>query len=302
MKLKLNTMTENPDALKAKIRDLEIAEKTWSDIFNSLDEIMFIIDMDCNIVQINQSGLQFLGKKKEEVLGKKCFELFDNDKAAPKTCALKLAQQKKKPENIERYDPATDRTFLITESPILENGKMARLIELRKDITDIKNAEEQIRKFSRAIEQSPNAILITDLQGIIEYVNPALCSMTGYTAEEITGQNPRIFKSNKQDAPFYKKMWETITKGKEWRGELQNKKKNGEIFWVYVTISLIRKADNKVTHYLAIEEDITEEKKNREALALSEERYREQNRRMDSIVETLPDGILVLRSYRELFK
>ncbi len=118
--------------------------------------------------------------------------------------------------------------------------------------------------------------------------------MTGYTAEEITGQNPRIFKSNKQDAPFYKKMWETITKGKEWRGELQNKKKNGEIFWVYVTISLIRKADNKVTHYLAIEEDITEEKKNREALALSEERYREQNRRMDSIVETLPDGILVL--------
>ena len=111
--------------------------------------------------------------------------------------------------------------------------------------------------------------------------------MTGYTAEEITGQNPRIFKSNKQDAPFYKKMWETITKGKEWRGELQNKKKNGEIFWVYVTISLIRKADNKVTHYLAIEEDITEEKKNREALTLSEERYREQNRRMDSIVETL---------------
>lgn len=93
-------MTENPDALKAKIRDLEIAEKTWSDIFNSLDEIMFIIDMDCNIVQINQSGLQFLGKKKEEVLGKKCFELFDNDKAAPKTCALKLVLNKRKNQKI----------------------------------------------------------------------------------------------------------------------------------------------------------------------------------------------------------
>jgi diguanylate cyclase (GGDEF)-like protein/PAS domain S-box-containing protein len=125
---------------------------------------------------------------------------------------------------------------------------------------------EFIRKLSRAVEQSPVAILITDTAGKIEYVNPKFTSMTGYTLEEAFGENPRILKSGEASPEVYKELWETITAGSEWRGEFQNRNKNGELFWVGVSISPVKDMAGKTTHFISFLEDITSRKEADEAI------------------------------------
>ncbi|MDF2501134.1 MAG: putative sensor protein [Anaerosporomusa subterranea] len=128
------------------------------------------------------------------------------------------------------------------------------------DISERANTDTELRKLSTAVKQSPCSIVITDLEGNIEYVNPKFTAATGYTSTEALGQNPRVLKSGHQPPEVYKEMWDTITAGREWQGEFQNKRKNGSIFWELASISPIRNAEGKVTHYLAIKEDITPRK------------------------------------------
>lgn len=124
-----------------------------------------------------------------------------------------------------------------------------------------KEAENQIAKLSKAVEQSPNTVVITDIKGNIEYVNPKGAHLTGYTPEEIIGKNTRVFKSGETPPEEYKRLWAIITKGGEWRGEFRNRKKNGEYYWEYASISSIKDPKGAITHYLAIKEDITERKR-----------------------------------------
>ncbi|HPS37509.1 MAG TPA: PAS domain S-box protein [Candidatus Omnitrophota bacterium] len=142
------------------------------------------------------------------------------------------------------------------------------------DITESREAAEKIRQLSRAVEQSPAAIVITNLQENIEYTNPKFSEVTGYSFEETLGKNPRILKSGEQSREAYEKLWATILAGKEWRGEFHNRKKNGELFWEAASISPIKDAQGRITHFIAIKEDITERKKALEELRESEERYR----------------------------
>ena len=134
------------------------------------------------------------------------------------------------------------------------------------DITERKQAEEGVRMLSRAVEQSPASIIITDKAGGIEYVNPKFCEVTGYTAEEAIGKNPRILKSGETPPEGYKKIWETISSGKEWRGEFHNKKKNGELYWEYAAICPIFNAAGQIVRYLAVKEDMTARKQAEEEL------------------------------------
>ena len=121
-------------------------------------------------------------------------------------------------------------------------------------------AEEQVRKLTRAVEQSPATVVITDTEGHIEYVNPKFTSLTGYTSEEIIGKNPRVLKSGEQPREFYEQLWTTILAGGEWRGEFHNRKKNGDLYWEQALIAPIRDNSNAITHFIAIKEDITERK------------------------------------------
>jgi len=127
-------------------------------------------------------------------------------------------------------------------------------------------AEEKLRKLSAAIIQSPVSIVITDTAGIIEYVNPKFCELTGYTAEEVVGQNPRILRGSVLTPEFYGDLWNTILSGGLWHGEFLNKKKNDELFWEHATISPIWNAQGELTNFIAIKEDITERKMLQERL------------------------------------
>ena len=137
--------------------------------------------------------------------------------------------------------------------------KNALKLKREKDKNEI--AERKLIELYRATEQSPVTVIMTDIEGNIEYVNPKFTEVTGYTFEEVIGQNPRLLKSGKHDDKFYKNLWETITSGKNWTGEFYNKKKNGELFWESASISPIRDNNNVITNFVGVKEDISEKKK-----------------------------------------
>jgi len=124
----------------------------------------------------------------------------------------------------------------------------------------------QLAKFSHAIEQSANIVIITDLKGIIEYVNPKFTEVTGYSASEVEGKSPRILKSGLQSDAFYKDLWQTITSGEQWRGEFQNRRKDGTLYWEQASIAPVSDPTGRMSHFIAIKEDITERKRAEEAL------------------------------------
>lgn len=149
-----------------------------------------------------------------------------------------------------------------------------------RDITEQKHAEENLRKLQRAVEQSPASIVITNIKGIIEYVNPKFTQATGYTFAEAVGNNPRVLKSGDMPSEGYRKLWETIANGGEWRGEFHNRKKDGELFWESASISPIFDEQGKVTHYLAVKEDITDRKRTEDALRTAYHHLKMLNDRM----------------------
>lgn len=133
-------------------------------------------------------------------------------------------------------------------------------------VSDINKNEQQLHKLSLAVEQSPSTVVITDIKGNIEYVNPMFTRLTGYTNEEAVGQNPKILKSGIHKPEYYKQLWDTITSGKKWRGEFYNKKKNGEFYWENASISPLTNEEGDITHFIALKEDITERKKSEETI------------------------------------
>lgn len=135
-----------------------------------------------------------------------------------------------------------------------------RTKELRDEINERKEAEEQLRKFSLVVNQSPSNIVITDIDANIEYVNDAFVRNTGYSREEVLGQNPRILRSSSTSAEIYLNMWQMLTRGQVWKGELLNKRKDGTEHVESAVIAPVRQADGKITHYVAVKEDITASK------------------------------------------
>ena len=149
---------------------------------------------------------------------------------------------------------------------------------------DRKKAEEVANRLSKGIEHSPICILVTDKDGTIEYINPKFTAVTGYTSKEAIGQNPRILKSGEQSDEFYKNLWDTIKSGKDWQGELHNKKKNGELYWESSMVSPIFDEMNNITHFIALKEDITEKKKMIGDLISAKEKAEEMNRLKSSFL------------------
>ncbi len=133
-----------------------------------------------------------------------------------------------------------------------------RTLKLTEEIAERTRVEENLRKLSQAVEQSPAMTIITDLSGNIEYVNSRFSDVTGYTLDEVIGKNPRMLKAGELPPETYQELWGTIKAGEEWRGEIHNRKKSGELYWALSTISPVLDSDDRVTHFLGISEDITE--------------------------------------------
>ena len=146
--------------------------------------------------------------------------------------------------------------------------------QLQSEVAERRQAEDELRKLASAVEHSASTIVITDTTPRIEYVNPAFTRMTGYTLDEVRGKNPRLLKSGRHSLEFYQELWSTLLRGEVWRGEFINRKKNGELYYEATRITPVRDATGRVTHYIAVKDDITDRKKSEEALYLLNERLK----------------------------
>lgn len=200
-----------------------------------------------------------------EALGKTDFDFFPREAAerfvADDQAVLRDGQPVlNREERITRRDGSTG-WLLTSKVPLRDaDGRITGLVGIGLDITQRRQFEEQLRKLARAVEQSPASIIITDCAGNIEFVNPKFTQVTGYTADEVAGKNPRILKSGETPVEEYRRLWEVIAAGQEWRGEFRNKRKDGTLFWETASISPIRDGGGKITHFIAVKEDVTEKK------------------------------------------
>jgi len=159
-----------------------------------------------------------------------------------------------------------------------ETGRMKLMRGYILDTTKFKEVESGLRKLSAVVEKGPVAVVITNPAGDIEYVNDRFVQMTGYSMDEVVGKSPRILKSGCQSDVFYKRLWETISKGELWKGDMLNVKKNGELYWESALISPILDESGTITHYVAVKEDITEKKQLFDELVLAKEKAEENDR------------------------
>lgn len=138
---------------------------------------------------------------------------------------------------------------------------------LRTEIIERKKAEAALRKLAQAVNHSGNPIIITDLDGKIEFVNAAFSAATGYSKEEALGKTPQILSSGKTDSKIYEQLWNTLIAGETWHGELLNRRKNGELYWEQMVIAPITDPNGQATHYVAVRNDVTKQKEEEQALA-----------------------------------
>lgn len=190
----------------------------------------------------------------------------------------------------------TDQVIPMTYDPD-EFGNIARLVissrqqkeDLIKKNDEVERALMEIRKLSSAIDQSANAVMITDKNGNIEYVNKHFSFVTGYTKEEVIGRNPKFLKSGMQNQEFYRGMWKTILAGQEWKGELANRKKEGTIYWESTSIAPIKDKDGAIVNFIAIKEDITERIR-------TEQQLKESRAFADLVYKVVPSAIFTVDS------
>lgn len=164
------------------------------------------------------------------------------------------------------------------------NGKPLYSQGTVQDVTERRQAEESLRILSQAVEQSPCSVVITDLNANIKFANEAFYKATGYNSIEAVGQNPRILQSGKTSPDTYSNLWATLTSGCSWKGEFINKRKDGNEYIELALISPVHQADGRVTHYLAIKEDITDRKHAEIAL-------KDSHQRMHSLLNSMAEGV-----------
>jgi len=273
------------------------AQLFLEDIINSLSVRVFwkdknLVYLGCNTVFARDAGFagqkDIIGKDDNQMIWREQAEAYRSDDCQ----VIGSGQPKLLIEESQTTPAGKTITLLSNKLPLRDaKGEIIGVLGTYMDITERKLADEKMRQLVQAVEQSPVSIVFTDAKGAIEYVNRKFTEVTGYSSEEAIGQNPRILKSGEFPPAAYKEMWETITSGKTWSGEFHNIKKNGEPYWEQASISPVFDMSGKLTHFLAVKEDITARKRSDILLHQSEERYRSLVNNASSAIFTIaPDG------------
>ena len=234
---------------------LRLERDNLFNIFAAIEDGVYIVNREFDIQYVNPVLQKDFGPPK----GHKCFEYF-HDREDPCLWCKNSDVFAGKTVQWQWTSAKNGKTYDLLDTPIKNpDGSLSKL-EIFRDITARMKADEEMRKLSHVVEQSPNAVIITDLENCIGYVNPAFTKMTGYSLDEVRGRNPDILRADDPTSEVFGKMWGAITTGEEWRGKFHNKKKNGEDYWVSSSVSAIRDSNGEITHYLAMQEDISEKK------------------------------------------
>lgn len=233
------------------------------------------VDTQGRITFVNPAAAEMVGWSQEELLGRNQHELMhhsreDGSPFPEPECAVAAACCEGRPyKGSDELFWRKDGTHFYAEcncSPIREDGELVGAVIIYKDMTERRQAQEQLLKLSQAVMQSPVSIMITDTNGNIEFVNPRFTQVTGYEADEVIGRNPKLLQSGKTSPELYQGLWDTITSGRVWTGELYNRYKSGATHWEHATISPIRNSAGVISHFMAFMESISERKKLEEQL------------------------------------
>jgi PAS domain S-box-containing protein len=241
---------------------LQDSEKRYRRLFESAKDGILILDADTGkVVDVNPFLMQLLGYSYDEFCGKYIWEIGAFKDIAASKDAFNLLQENEYiryedlPLETKNGQPVAvefvSNVYLVDHSKVIQCNI--------RDITANKRAKAERMRLMAAIEQVGEAIVMTDAQGIIQYVNPAFKQVTGYRGREVVGQNPRILKSGKQDELFYRNLWDTISNGKTWTGRMVNKRKDGSLYTEEATISPVRDALGQITNYVSVQRDITDQ-------------------------------------------
>ncbi|MBK8176536.1 MAG: EAL domain-containing protein [Rhodospirillales bacterium] len=248
------------------------------------------------LLDVNEAMERYIGCSRRELIGRSSVEMgfwaSALERDAWRQSLIATGSMRDRPHSLVRKDGQC-RFGLLSARMFLVDGVPHAFVSI-DDITETHKAKLELRKLSHAVEQSSTAIHITNTNGVIEYINKSFSQLTGYSSEECIGNTPALLKSNLIPIDFYKEMWKTISEGKDFLGELYNKKKNGDLYWANIRISPVRDADGALTHYIGIQVDMTARKNAEDELRASEERYR-------SIVESSLLGVCIEQDGRPVF-
>lgn len=253
-------------------------------LMETLPGAVVIFDAAGNIRRSNQS---FLGYAPGEMLGKTILETVAPESVPTVQDAMQMGLERGL-DGIEALLLAKNETkipCILRSAPIIFDGEKC-VLGIAIDIRKRKYAEQDLRLRTAALESAANAIVITDIQGTIQWINPAFTKLTGYQLSEALGETPRIVKSGVQDESFYRELWKTILAGNVWHGEITNRKRTGELYQEEMTIAPVASRTGEITHFVAVKQDITERKRTESALADSEQQFRE-------LAENIPEVFFV---------
>lgn len=251
---------------KLNVTEQQTIRKTMKSMLGFLGEGILILDANEKIIFCNQRAEEISGHSYIESMYKPIWEVFpfvDNTTREPINDVFKELTAEKPsiglPYNTVLVDDEDNPRFMSANISYLYKSLLKGYFVIVRDITKIKKTENDFRRISKAVEYSPTSVVITEKTGGIVYVNPYFEELTGYSFDEIEGQNPNILKSGYTSDGEYKELWETISKGNVWKGKFKNLKKNGDYYWERVFIGPIYNDHSEIIQYVAVKQEITNE-------------------------------------------
>lgn len=237
----------------------ELRYSKYGRVFDLLPDLIFVIDKKGNILDFNKSVVKQLWDGDDNNPPDSILDLLDHEH---KGRFGEMLHRAKNNVNLRsQFRKKTGRPLDVDLSLLRpDSGAQEYLLLVAKDVSEQERMELDLLRFSEVMHHTLSPIQITDSQGKIIFVNPAFERVTGYTQEEVLGKNPNILRSGKHDAVFWAEAWRTILGGKEWKGQIQNRRKNGELFHTELVISPIVDAQGTVVGFLGSHRDITEQK------------------------------------------
>ncbi len=268
----------NQDITERKLAEQALqaeSEKNLALLRNASDGI-HILDTEGNLIEASDSFCSMLGYAREELIGRHVSQWDAQFTRAEINQAIRQQFATNGRTQFESRHRCKNGTILDVEisGATLELDGVPALFNSSRDITERKAAESKLRTLLTAVEQSPISVVIADVDANITYVNPRFTAITGYSAQEAIGHNPRILQSGLTPKEVHQQMWEQVVNGRIWNGELINKRKNGEIYWEDAYIAPVKNDAGTITHYVATKIDMSERKRSHEALRKSEERFK----------------------------
>jgi PAS domain S-box-containing protein len=255
-------------------------------IFETIPDPIAISEKDTGkIVDVNGGFVKLSGYQPHEIIGGIPLEIGLWKDESQRRVFFREIEEKGYCYNFETtFKNKEDEDIIALFSGVVFNNEgRDYLLSVTHVITEMRKIEEEALVLKSAVEQSPTSIVITDSDGLIKYVNPWFTKVTGYTFNEVVGENPRVLKSGNMTKSFYTEMWQTIQEGKEWHGEFENRKKNGEIFWESASVSGLKNDNGEVTHFVAVKEDITQRKIFDEEVRIKNQQLNELNAQKDRL-------------------